>query len=256
MPRRGSTRGKRAQYAAHDAEPVAMTASQVEILHKGTANAAFKVTMQDNQTLKALPGSMLWGSDNIKIASEFIGFGTYFKKLLTGVLISAFDNKVECDPCPAEVVLSNNGSGDAVVVELPPGATLHGTYGGFVACSENIAISRSMDLTANVLGAVSPMTFTNTSLVPGILLIKASGGMSKLQLPAGEKLLVDQTSYVLSEQPPVAQRVGGRSAVQSFLFGGEGFVFAFTGPQTVHVQTVVRPTRSGGGGRTISFGRR
>ena len=138
-------------------------------------------------------------------------------------------------------MLSNNSAGDAMVVELQPGRELFGTMGNFVACTNNITIERSFNVTANLYGTVTPIVFKNTSDVPALLLLKGNGGMSRLEVAEGDKLFVDQTSWVSSEKEPVARRVGSKSGIKSFLFGGEGFVFAFEGPQVVHVQTVVKP---------------
>ncbi|RLE99435.1 MAG: TIGR00266 family protein, partial [Thermoprotei archaeon] len=70
--------------------------------------------------------------------------------------------------------------------------------------------------------------------------VNAYGGLEKLEVPAGEKVTIDNFHFVaMSEDVDYSIRKFG--GWKSFLLGGEGVVFDVRGPATIYLQTRIIP---------------
>jgi uncharacterized protein (AIM24 family) len=214
----------------------------VAILNAGTALAAFHIDLQEDEQMLLAPDAVAYADSGIELETKMFkgGFWKSMSRLAAGS--STTQNIVRCKQCPSWVVVNKPGThGDCFVVRLPPKGRLMGMRAGFVGSTTNVEIEMNYRPAGGwMMGfrpVQAPIYYKNTSdQDEALVLIKAVGAVKPIDVAEGKTLLVDEGALLTAEQDPGVQRLG--KGASGLLAGGEGYVFAFKGPQRVHVQTI------------------
>ncbi len=207
---------------------------EVEILYQSTSAVA-KVTLAKGEKIQAETGSMAAMSSNLMMETDAEGglVQSLSRALLSGE--SFFINTYTAKENGEYVFLAPSMPGDISIIELNNQSLLVQS-GSFMASSDEIEIETKWE------GAKS--FFAGEGLVmldikgTGTLLISSFGAIHKVELKAGETIVVD-TGHLVAFDPEIQYRIKRVAGLKSTLLSGEGLVVELTGPGELYMQTRV-----------------
>lgn len=212
-----------------DARPQALN---VQISHD-PSYAMATVVLRQGVTVVAEAGAMVMMSDGVKVSASLPGGVTRAlgRKLLSQE--SFFQTKFTGLIDGAWVALSPPLPGDINVVTLPP-AGLIIQSGSYLASAASVQLRTDFAGLSRIVGREG--AFVIHAEGEGQLMLSAYGGVQRIELAAGQRLVIDTGHYVASSAD-MAYEIGMLEGIVTSALSGEGLVASLTGPGIVFVQT-------------------
>lgn len=201
--------------------------------HPG-AFALATIRLQAGSSISAEAGAMVSMSSNIELKSQMKGgvFGA-LKRAVGGE--SAFVSTFTAEGGPGEVTLAPATPGDVVGIELA-GSNYLVQSSSYLAGDSGLTIDTKFGGLKSFLGGEGLFVLHVSGT--GLLLVSSFGSISRKQLHAGERYVVD-TGHLVAwhASMPYEIRKAARSGLFSSMLSGEGLVAEFTGPGEILLQT-------------------
>lgn len=202
---------------------------------QGPAFGVARVTLLPNESVRVESGAMMAMSGGMSLASR--AEGGVLKSLKRAALggESFFISTYTAPARGGWVDIAARLPGDLTVLEVSASNPLFVSKGSWLANDFGIAIDAKWGGFKNLFG--SEGAFILRADGDGKMVIGCYGALEEVDLAAGETFSVD-TGHMVAYQSSVTMnlRTAAGGVVQSFK-SGEGFVFDFTGPGKVWVQT-------------------
>ena len=200
----------------------------------GPAYSVLKVYLEPGEEVWAEPGAMLLARGEVEVSTESGGIASGLMRRLFGGE-SFFLNRYRAVGS-AELWFAPSLPGDISALEV------NGTW--YVQDTSYLAHYGDVRVTAGFRGLKGLIAEGELFWLKvegrGLVWVNSYGAMEVVEVPAGERLVVD--NYHLVAMPADAEftiRKFGR--LKTFLFGGEGFVVEVRGPARIYVQTRILP---------------
>jgi uncharacterized protein (TIGR00266 family) len=216
-----------------------LTIPAYKIFHT-PANAELVMNLEEDQSVYANGGLMVWMNGTIKVKTEiggllaglkrkFLGDGSLFLTTYTGTSNDGKSNKI---------CFSSELPGDIIEIKIKPGEKKLIASGSIVVCTTNI----KFDTRFRISGAFTAgsaflcqLSVDENSSNYGIAWIASFGSIDRLQIKDGEKYVVDNQHFLECDST-VKYNISTLGGIKSGLLSGEGFVMNFQGPCEVLVQ--------------------
>ena len=216
-----------------------LTIPAYKIFHT-PANAELVLNLEEDQSVYANGGLMVWMNSTIKVKTEiggilaglkrkFLGDGNLFLTTYTGTSNDGKSNKI---------CFSSELPGDIIEIKIQPGEKKLIASGSIVVCTTNIKFDtrfRFSGLFTSGTPFLSQLSIDQNSSNYGIAWIASFGSIDRLQIKNGEKYIVDNQHF-LECDANVDYNISTLGGIKSGLLSGEGFVMNFHGPCEVLVQ--------------------
>lgn len=204
----------------------------IQISHDPSYAMATAV-LEAGEHVIAEAGAMVMMSDGVKVSAstqgsvtraigrKFLSQESFFQVKYTGLANGAW------------VALSPALPGDLHVVDLPAaGLTIQS--GSYLASSSDVDLRTDFGGLARIVGKEG--AFILNASGRGHVVLSAYGGIQRIDLLAGQRLVVDTGHYVASAAD-MPYEIGLLEGVVTSALSGEGLVASLTGPGPVFVQT-------------------
>lgn len=207
---------------------------EIAIRH-APAFAVARCTLQGSETVRAESGAMMATSHGVAIEAAMQG--GLMKSLKRGVL-GGESFFITTYTAPAEggwVDVAAHLPGDLVVVDL--GATPYFIQrGSYIASESGVEIDTKWGGFKNLFGGEGGFLLRASG--HGEVVVSCYGALDRVHLAAGETMTVDSGHMVAFQEGVtfVLRRAAAGRTIQS-MKSGEGFVFDFTGPGDLMVQS-------------------
>ena len=206
-----------------------------EIMYPG-AYAMVRIELMQGHTIKAESGAMVAMSPTIDVEGKMEGgfLGALGRKLLTGE--SFFMQTLKATRGPGEVILAPSCPGDVHVLELNGANHYFVQKEGFLAADSSLTIEAVSQGFFKGLMSGEGMFIQKVS-GKGTLVVSSFGSIHKMQLAAGQHIIVDN-AHLVAWSGTVSYEIKKASAgwLSSFT-SGEGFVCDVKGPGDMLIQT-------------------
>ena len=198
--------------------------------------AVVRCTMAGGEAVRAEAGAMMATSDGVAVEAKMQG--GLMKSLKRSVLggESLFVTTYTAPQGGGWVDVAANLPGDIVTVTVTPDRPFYITRGCWIANAHGVDIQTRWGGSQNLFGGEGG--FVIQAGGQGEVVLGAYGAVDVVDLGPGEAVTVDSghvVAYDSGVQSRLRRAVEGRS-IQS-LKSGEGFVFDFSGPGRVMIQT-------------------
>lgn len=209
---------------------------KVDLRHQPSFTVA-RCVLAGGEQMRAESGAMLAHSMGVTFDSKIEGglMAGLRRSVLGGE--SLFQTTFTAPPQGGWVDVAANLPGDAITIDLMPGQDRFLlTKGCWLANSVGVTIDTKWGGARNLFGGEGG--FLVEASGNGVVVASCFGALDVMDLEAGEQVVID-TGHVVAYAPGVSfqirRAVAGRS-IQS-MKSGEGFVFEFTGPGRVLLQS-------------------
>ena len=208
---------------------------QVSIRHNPSFAVA-RCTLAGGETVRAESGAMMATSDGVDVQAQMQGG---LMKSLKRSVLGGESLFVTTFAAPAQggwVDVAANLPGDIVTVTVAPDRAFYITRGCWIANAHGVDMQTRWGGSQNLFGGEGGFVLQATG--QGEVVLGSYGAVDTLDLGPGEAVTIDSghvVAYDAGVQSRLRRAVEGRS-VQS-LKSGEGFVFDFSGPGRVMIQT-------------------
>jgi len=194
-----------------------------------------KVELNPGESVTAEAGAMVLMKGDVKVKTHTGGLA---KALLRGIFggESIFLNTYTAES-PAELWFAPSVPGDIAYIPLAGSGYIVQDM-SYLAHHGDIDISVAWRGLKGLL-AEGELVWLKLEGVGGAW-VNAYGGLSRVDLKPGEKIIVDNFHFVAMNED-IKWRVKKFGGWKSFFLGGEGLVLEVEGPGTVYVQTRILP---------------
>ena len=205
---------------------------KVEVLYRPSYSVA-QVSLDLEEEIQVEGGAMVGMSSDIQMETH--AQGGVLKSLSRAVLggesffINTYKGKSQGD----QILLAPALPGDISVIELND-QTMLVQSGSYVASSDGIEVNTKWTGAKTFFGQEGLIMLKISGT--GTLIISSYGAIHPIQLPAGEKYVVD-TGHLVSFEEGVDYRVKKVAGWKSTLLSGEGLVAELTGPGMINLQS-------------------
>jgi uncharacterized protein (TIGR00266 family) len=208
---------------------------QVELRHSPSFTVA-RCVLAANEPMRVEGGAMLAHSAGVLLEAKAQGgiMAGLKRSVLGGG--SFFVTTYTAPPQGGWVDVAGVLPGDTVSIEVTPDRPFYLRHGSWIANSDGVQIDTQWGGMANLFGGEGAFGFRASG--QGEALVSIYGAVDIVDLEPGETVTIDTghvVAYDLSIAFQMRRAVQGRS-IQS-LKSGEGWVFDFTGPGRVLLQT-------------------
>jgi uncharacterized protein (TIGR00266 family) len=209
-----------------------MERMNVEILYP-SAYALANVTLGPSETIRAEAGAMVMMDADVQIKTE--ARGGLLKSFSRAVLgqESFFVNTFVAGPNGSSLALAPSLPGDVIVMQLDR-QELIVQSGSYLAGAATIEVETKWGGARSFFGGEG--LFMLRCSGSGPLVVSSYGAIHRMTLAAGQRLVVD-TGHIVAFDGTMSFQVQKAGSWKSTIFGGEGFVCAFTGPGELYAQT-------------------
>ena len=206
----------------------------VQIRHTPSFAVA-RCTLTGGETMRAESGAMMATSDGVAIEASMQG--GLVKSLKRSVLggESLFITTYTAPSRGGWVDCAARLPGDAVLATLNGSQALNIQRGSYLCSESTIEIDTKWGGFKNLFGGEGGFLIRATG--SGEVVASCYGALDRIMLSAGEKLTVDSGHMVAYDDGVTMNLRRAASGSLTSLKSGEGFVFDFTGPGEVMVQT-------------------
>ena len=204
------------------------------------SNAELVLNLEENQTIYANGGLMVWMNSSIKVKTETGGFFAGLKRslftdnslFLTNYTGTSNDGKSN------KICFSSELPGDIIEIKIKPGEKKIISSGSIVVCSSNIKFDTQFRLsglfTSNNL-FLAELSVPIGSSNYGIAWISSFGSIDKLDIKENEEYLVDNNHFLECDSD-VKYTIKTLGDFKTSLLSGQGYIMSFKGPCNVLVQ--------------------
>jgi uncharacterized protein (TIGR00266 family) len=206
----------------------------VQIRHTPSFAVA-RCTLTGGETMRAESGAMMATSDGVAIEASMQG--GLVKSLKRSVLggESLFITTYTAPSGGGWVDCAARLPGDAMLAALDGSRALNIQRGSYLCSESTIEIDTKWGGFKNLFGGEGGFLIRATGR--GEVVASCYGALDRIMLAAGEKLTVDSGHMVAYDDGVTMNLRRAASGSLTSLKSGEGFVFDFTGPGEVMVQT-------------------
>ncbi|MEB3851986.1 MAG: TIGR00266 family protein [Desulfurococcales archaeon] len=204
-------------------------------VEKGPAYSVLKVRLSPGESVRAEPGAMMLMRGPLRVETKSGGILKGLLRSLAGGE-SFFMNTYRAEG-PAEVWFVPPVPGDIEAIEL---------RGDEWVVQDTSYLAHHGDIDVSVKWRGLKGLFAEGELVwlsvkgTGTVWVNAYGAIDKVDVPAGERLIVDNL-HLVAMPASARYRITKAGGLKTFIFGGEGLVVEIEGPTRVLVQTRVLP---------------
>jgi uncharacterized protein (TIGR00266 family) len=204
----------------------------VEIRHS-PAFAVGRVTLAANESVRAESGAMMATSAGVAVEAKMEG--GLMKGLKRSVLggESLFITRYTADQSRGWVDVAARLPGDLVEIDVDGGYNL--ARSSWICSSDGVEIDTKWGGFKNLVGGEGG--FLVRAEGTGKIVVSCYGGLDKVDLAAGERIVLDSGHMVAFSDGIEYTTRKVTSGLMQTLKSGEGFVFEFTGPGTLYTQT-------------------
>src|SRR5439155_24136096 len=197
--------------------------------------AVARCMLTGGETMRAESGAMMATSDGVAIEASMQG--GLVKSLKRSVLggESLFITTYTAPASGGWVDCAARLPGDAVLATLNGSQALNIQRGSYLCSESTIEIDTKWGGFKNLFGGEGGFLIRATG--SGEVVASCYGALDRIMLSAGEKLTVDSGHMVAYDDGVTMNLRRAASGSLTSLKSGEGFVFDFTGPGEVMVQT-------------------
>jgi len=206
----------------------------VQIRHTPSFAVA-RCTLTGGETMRAESGAMMATSDGVAIEASMQG--GLVKSLKRSVLggESLFITTYTAPSGGGWVDCAARLPGDAMLATLDGSRALNIQRGSYLCSESTIEIDTKWGGFKNLFGGEGGFLIRATG--SGEVVASCYGALDRIMLGAGQKLTVDSGHMVAYDDGVTMNLRRAASGSLTSLKSGEGFVFDFTGPGEVMVQT-------------------
>jgi uncharacterized protein (TIGR00266 family) len=199
------------------------------------AYSILKVWLEPGEAVWSEPGAMVLVRGNIEVETKSVGLSAGFIRRLFGGE-SFFLNQYRAGPGGGEVWFAPSVPGDIEAINV------NGEW--IVQDTSYLAHYGDIEVSAKFTGLKGLIAEGELFWIKvegnGIVWVNSYGSIEKVNVPVGEKVIVD--NYHLVAMPAnVDFTIRKFGKLKTFLFGGEGFVVEIRGPAIVYLQTRILP---------------
>jgi uncharacterized protein (TIGR00266 family) len=207
---------------------------EVQIRHTPSFAVA-RATLTGGETMRAESGAMMATSDGVTIEASMQG--GLVKSLKRSVLggESLFITTYTAPSQGGWVDCAARLPGDAMLATLDGSRALNIQRGSYLCSESTIEIDTKWGGFKNLFGGEGGFLIRASG--SGEVVASCYGALDRIMLGAGEKLTVDSGHMVAYDDGVTMNLRRAASGSLTSLKSGEGFVFDFTGPGEVMVQT-------------------
>ena len=207
---------------------------EVQIRHTPSFAVA-RATLTGGETMRAESGAMMATSDGVTIEASMQG--GLVKSLKRSVLggESLFITTYTAPSQGGWVDCAARLPGDAMLATLDGSRALNIQRGSYLCSESTIEIDTKWGGFKNLFGGEGGFLIRASG--SGEVVASCYGALDRIMLGAGEKLTVDSGHMVAYDDGVTMNLRRAASGSLTSMKSGEGFVFDFTGPGEVMVQT-------------------
>lgn len=220
--------------------------------------AVARITLGANEVCRAEAGAMMASAPDVAIAAR--AEGGFLKSMKRAALggESFFVTSYTAGPNGGWVDVAARLPGDIHILDVDPSVSWFVQKGSWLASAEGVEIDTKWGGFKNMFGSEGGFILRASGL--GQVVIGAYGAIEAWELAPGQQVTLD-TGHMVAYQESVQMELRkATSGIIQSLKSGEGFVFDFTGPGKVLVQsrnpneflnfigTAITPSGSSGGG--------
>jgi uncharacterized protein (TIGR00266 family) len=205
----------------------------IQIRHSPSFAVA-RCTLSSGERVRAESGSMMATSAGVEVDAKMEG--GVMKSLKRGVLggESLFITSFTAPRDGGWVDVAANLPGDLVVQEVTPERAFFIQRGSYLCSEDGVEIDTKWGGFRNLVGGEGG--FVIRAGGSGTVLLSAYGAIDRISLAPGENIVVD-SGHMVAYDETVQSNLRRVSSTMKSLKSGEGFVFDFTGPGDVMVQS-------------------
>ncbi len=188
-----------------------------------------------NESIRAESGAMMAMAPDIAIEAKMEG--GLMKGLKRSVLggESLFITRMTAGPAGGWVDLAASLPGDLVVRTLQPGKPLFVQKGSFLAAESGVQIDTKFGGLKNIVGGEG--AFLLKAEGEGEVVLSCYGAVDRMELPPGQQVIVDTNHMVAFDESVTMELKRVAQGMMQSAKSGEGFVFVFTGPGEIMMQS-------------------
>ena len=204
------------------------------------SNAELVLNLQENETIYANGGLMVWMNGTIKVKTETGGIMAGLKRSLltnnslfltsyTGINNNGKSNKI---------CFSSQLPGDIIEIKIKPGQKKIIDSGSVVVCTPNIKFDTQFRLSGLFMSGnlfLAELSVPDNSPNYGIAWLSSFGSIDKLDIKENEEYVVDNNHFLECDST-VKYTIKTLGGIKSSILSGEGFLMNFKGPCQVLVQ--------------------
>ncbi|ALL02021.1 hypothetical protein Pyrde_1978 [Pyrodictium delaneyi] len=201
----------------------------------GPAYTVLRVHLEPGEELWSEPGAMMLMKGDVEVKTTSGGIGRAILRKLAGG--ESFFFNIFRAHSPAEIWLVPETPGDIEAIELRDDEWL-------IQDTSYLAHYGDVEVSAGFRGIrgfiAEGELFWLKASGRGIVWINSYGGIERVEVPPGEKVIVDNFHFVAM---PAFTRYNVRKigGLKTLVFGGEGLVIEVEGPTVLYLQTRTLP---------------
>lgn len=207
----------------------------LQLRHQPSFSVA-RCVLAGGESIRAESGAMMAMSPTVQIEAK--AEGGMLKSLKRAALggESFFVTTMTAGPSGGWVDLAANLPGDLSVIQLVDGQPWLLSKGSFLGASASVQLDTKMQGMKMFAGGEG--AFLMEAVGSGSMVVSSYGAIDRFRLDAGHTVVVDSGHFVAAEMTVQynLRRASERGLIQSAK-SGEGFVFEFTGPGEVLIQS-------------------
>jgi uncharacterized protein (TIGR00266 family) len=196
--------------------------------------AVARCALAGGESIRAESGAMMATSAGVGVEAKAQGG---LLKSLGRMALGGESFFVSTFSAPAEggwVDVAANLPGDLVVNEVEAGRALNISRGSFLACEDTVEIDTKWGGFKNLFGGEGG--FLVHAGGHGTVVLSCYGALDTVDLADGETMVLD-SGHMVAYDSTVSATLRRVSTTMQSLKSGEGFVFDFTGPGRLYVQS-------------------
>jgi len=142
----------------------------------------------------------------------------------------------------AAIAFGNALPGDITAMAVHVGQTLYLEGGSYLCGTPNVQITSSSNVMRGIFTGTNAFyvsaSIANTSgAVDGMIWVSAYGGVKKLDIADGQKMIIDPGIFLCADKKFTFQLTRPGHAFTTMAKSGEGLMMEYHGPATVYVQS-------------------
>ena len=191
------------------------------------------VELAAGESIRTESGAMVGMSAHLRLESKMQGglLASLGRAMLAGE--SMFQSTYTADGAPGEILLAPGTPGDILGVELV-NQTFLVQAGSWLAGSTSLTLETKFAGMQMLGGEGAFLVKVSGS---GTLLLSSYGAIHKVVLAAGESYVVDTGHIVAFDAGVKYEMTKAAKGILNSVTSGEGFVFRYTGPGEIYLQT-------------------
>lgn len=204
------------------------------------SNAELVLNLQENQTVYANGGLMVWMNGTIKVKTETGGIMAGLKRSLftnNSLFLTSYTGTSN-DGKSNKICFSSELPGDIIEIKIKPGEKKIIDSGSIVVCTPNIKFDTQFRLSGLFMSGnafLAELSVPDNSTNYGIAWLSSFGSIDKLDIKENEEYVVDNNHFLECDST-VKYTIKTLGGIKSSLLSGEGFLMNFKGPCQVLVQ--------------------